>query len=142
VGHPAPPLALADLAGQLVTLNAYQGRPLILNFWATWCAPCREEMPILQQAHDAHRHAGLVLLGISQDSEDQIAAVRTYWRQSGWTFPCLLDPDGEAGRRYQVHLLPSTIFINAHGVVMALHRGPITAIQLKQHLAKTLAPQD
>jgi peroxiredoxin len=141
VGQPAPLLALSDLAGQTITLNAYQGRPLIVNFWATWCAPCRDEMPLLQQAYQAYQHAGLIVLGISQDPEDRRAAVRTYWTQSGWTFPSLLDPDGAVAGRYQVLLLPSTIFINAQGVITAMHRGPITAPQLKQYLAKTLASQ-
>jgi len=138
VGQPAPPLALPDLAGQIVTLNAYQGRPLIINFWATWCEPCREEMPLLQQAHNAHQRAGLGVLGISQDSEERLTAVRTYWTQSGWSFPSLLDPDGAVARRYQVFLLPSTIFINAQGVVAAIHLGPINATQIEQYLAKIL----
>jgi cytochrome c biogenesis protein CcmG/thiol:disulfide interchange protein DsbE len=138
VGEPAPPLALSDLAGQIVTLNAYQGRPLIVNFWATWCEPCREEMPLLQQVHNAHQRAGLIVLGISQDSEERLTAVRTYWTQSGWSFPSLLDPDGAVARRYQVFLLPSTIFINAQGVVAAMHHGPINATQIEQYLAKIL----
>ena len=138
VGQPAPPLALSDLAGQIVTLNTYQGHPLIVNFWATWCAPCREEMPLLQQVHNAHQRAGLIVLGISQDSAERLTAVRTYWTQSGWSFPSLLDPDGAVARRYQVFLLPSTIFINAQGVVTAMHRGPINATQIEQYLAKTL----
>ncbi len=138
VGQPAPPLALPDLAGQIVTLNAYQGHPLIINFWATWCAPCREEMPLLQQVHNAHQRAGLVVLGISQDSEERFTAVRTYWTQSGWSFPSLLDPDGAVAQRYQVFLIPSTIFINAQGVVTAMHRGPINAAQIEQYLAKIL----
>jgi cytochrome c biogenesis protein CcmG/thiol:disulfide interchange protein DsbE len=138
VGQPAPPLALPDLAGQIVTLNAYQGRPLIVNFWATWCEPCREEMPLLQQVHNAHQRAGLIVLGISQDSEERLTAVRTYWTQSGWSFPSLLDPDGAVARRYQVFLLPSTIFINAQGVVAAMHHGPINATQIEQYLAKIL----
>ena len=138
VGQPAPPLALSDLAGQIVTLNTYQGRPLMVNFWATWCAPCREEMPLLQQAHNAYQRAGLIVLGISQDTAERLTAVRTYWTQSGWSFPSLLDPDGAVARRYQVFLLPSTIFINAQGVVTAIHRGPINATQIEQYLAKIL----
>lgn len=138
VGQPAPPLALPDLAGQIVTLNAYQGRPVIVNFWATWCAPCREEMPLLQQVHNAHQRAGLIVLGISQDTADRLASVRTYWTQSGWTFPSLLDPDGAVAQRYQVFLIPSTIFINAQGVVAAIHHGPINATQIEQYLAKIL----
>jgi peroxiredoxin len=80
----------------------------------------------------------LIVLGISQDTADRLAAVRTYWTQSGWNFPSLLDPDGAVARRYQVILLPSTIFINSQGVVTAIHRGPITTTQIEQYLAKIL----
>lgn len=140
VGRPAPAFTLFDLAGQTRTFNANQGRPLILNFWATWCAPCREEMPFLQQAHDTHQRAGLIVLAISQDTADRAAVARTYWAQSGWTFSSSLDPDGAVAQQYQVLLLPSTVFINAQGVVTAMHRGPINATQLEQYLATIMAP--
>jgi peroxiredoxin len=141
VGQPSPSFTLPDLAGQTATSSLYQKRPLILNFWATWCAPCREEMPLLQQAYDTHQRAGLMVVAISQDTADRAAAARTYWRQAGWTFPSLLDPDGVVAKQYQVLFLPSTIFMNAHGVVTAIHRGPINATQLKQYLATIMAPR-
>jgi peroxiredoxin len=140
-GQPASGFTLPDLTGQTKTFNVDSGRPLILNFWATWCEPCREEMPFLQQAHDTHQRAGLIVLAISQDTADRAAAARTYWTQSGWTFSSLLDPDGVVARQYQVLFLPSTIFINAQGVVTAIHRGPLTAAQLKQYLANIMALQ-
>jgi peroxiredoxin len=141
VGQPSPSFTLPDLAGQTVTSSRYQKCPLILNFWATWCAPCREEMPLLQQAYDTHQRAGLMVVAISQDTADRVAAARTYWTQSGWTFPSLLDPDGVVAKQYQVLFLPSTIFMNAQGVVTAIHRGPINATQLKQYLATIMAPR-
>ena len=91
IGQPASGFTLPDLTGQTKTFNVDSGRPLILNFWATWCEPCREEMPFLQQAHDTHQRAGLIVLAISQDTADRAAAARTYWTQSGWTFSSLLD---------------------------------------------------
>jgi peroxiredoxin len=141
VGQPASGFTLPDLTGQTRTVNVDRGRPLILNFWATWCAPCREEMPFLQQVHDTHQRAGLIVLGIGQDSADRAAAAHTYWTQSGWTFSSLLDPDGVVARQYQVLFLPSTVFINAQGLVTAIHRGPLSATQLKQYLARIMAPQ-
>jgi cytochrome c biogenesis protein CcmG, thiol:disulfide interchange protein DsbE len=139
-GRPAPGFTLSDLAGQTVTLSAYRGRPLIVNFWATWCVPCREEMPLLQRVYHTHQRSGLSVLAISQDTADRATAARTYWRQAGWTFSSLLDPDGVVARQYQVLFLPSTIFINAQGVVTAVHRGPVNATQLKQYLAHIVAP--
>jgi thiol-disulfide isomerase/thioredoxin len=113
---------------------------VIINFWATWCTPCREEMPLLQQAHDTYQRTGLRVLGISQDTADRAAAARTYWTQAGWTFSSVLDPAVVVAWQYQVLFLPSTIFINAQGVVTAIHRGPINAIQLQQYLATIMAP--
>jgi cytochrome c biogenesis protein CcmG/thiol:disulfide interchange protein DsbE len=139
-GRPAPGFTLSDLAGQSRAFQAAQGHPVILHFWATWCAPCREEMPLLQQAYDTHRRAGLIVLAISQDTADRAAGARTYWRQAGWTFTSLLDLDGVVARQYQVLFLPSTIFINAQGVVTAIHRGPLSATQLKQYLVHLMAP--
>ena len=141
VGQTAPPLALPDSAGRWVTLAAYQGRPVVLNFWATWCEPCRDEMPLFQQAYDRHRGAGLAILGISQDAPDRMQAVRDYWTQAGLTFPTLLDPDSTAAKQYQVFVLPSTIFLNAQGVVTAIHQGPLNATQLRQYLDKTMTSQ-
>jgi peroxiredoxin len=123
-----------------VTLAAYQGRPVILNFWATWCNPCRQEMPLLQQAYETHQHMGLTVLGISQDESNRSQVVRTYWWRAGLTFPTLLDPDGTAAKRYQVVILPSTIFVDAQGQVTAIHRGPLNASQLEQYLDKIMAP--
>jgi thiol-disulfide isomerase/thioredoxin len=140
IGQLASEFTLFDLTGQTRTFKVDQGHPVILNFWATWCAPCREEMPMLQQAHDTHQRAGLIVVAISQDPMDRAAAARTYWTQSQWTFSSLLDPDGVVARQYQVLLLPSTIFINAQGLVTGIHRGPLNATQLKQYLATIIAP--
>jgi peroxiredoxin len=98
-------------------------------------------MPLFQQAYERHRGAGLVILGISQDAPDRIQAVRDYWTQAGLTFPTLLDPDGTAAKQYQVFVLPSSIFLNAQGVVTAIHQGPLNATQLRQYLEQTMTSQ-
>ena len=141
IGQPAPSFTLSDLTGQTTRVDAAQGRPILLNFWATWCAPCREEMPLLQQVYDTHQRLGLNVVAISQDPADRAAAARAYWTQAGWTFPSLLDPEGAVAKQYQVLFLPSTVFINAEGVVTAIHRGPMNAAQLQQHLATVMAPR-
>jgi peroxiredoxin len=140
IGQMAPAFTLSVLMGRATSFNTAQGRPTILNFWATWCAPCLEEMPLLQQAHDTHQRAGLTVLAISQDAADRDDDARAYWTRAGWTFSSLLDPEGEVAKQYQVLFLPSTVFINAKGVVTAIHRGPMNAAQLRQHLA-TVAPR-
>ncbi len=141
VGQTTPGLALPDSAGRVVTLAAYRGRPVILNFWATWCIPCRQEMPLLQQAYETHQHTGLAVLGISQDEPNRSQVVRAYWARAGLTFPTLLDSDGMAAKRYRVFILPSTIFMDAQGMVTVMHQGPLNATQLEQYLDKTMAPE-
>jgi peroxiredoxin len=135
VGHEATAFVAPDLHGTPVALQAYRGQPVILNFWATWCAPCRREMPALQSVYEAQRPAGLVILALSQDVQDNMEMVRTYVANAGLTFPTLLDPAGQVAGLFHVFLLPSTVFINRAGVVTAMHLGPITPEQLTSYLA-------
>jgi cytochrome c biogenesis protein CcmG/thiol:disulfide interchange protein DsbE len=142
VGQPAPPFVTSDLNGTAVALQEYQGRAIILNFWATWCVPCRQEMPILQEAQAAHGDKGLVILALSQDDHRSQEVVRTYVHNAGLTLRTLLDADGKVASLYHVFLLPSTVFINAAGTVTAVHLGPVTHTQMEQYLTRLLAPQE
>jgi len=108
-GQPAPNFVAYDPDGVSIALHDYRGRPVIINFWATWCAPCRQEMRALQTVYDAHKAAGLAVLAVSQDQHDKVDAVRTYCSTLGITFPPLLDPDGY-GHRLQCLRAPE------HGV--------------------------
>src|SRR5262252_4912906 len=78
-GQPAPDFVAHDPDGTSIALRDYQSRPVIINFWATWCAPCRQEMRALQTVYEAHKTAGLTVLAVSQDHQDKIETVRTYW---------------------------------------------------------------
>lgn len=139
-GQPAPAFASHDPEGQTIALDDYKQRPIILNFWATWCAPCRHEMRLIQAAYEQHKTAGLTVLAISQDQPDNAALVRAYWTSMALTFAPLMDPEGQVATQYGVFLLPSTVFIAPSGTVAAVHLGPLTPAQMERYL-KTIMPQ-
>src|SRR5262249_28243530 len=139
-GQPAPDIVARGPDGTSITLRDYQGRPVIINFWATWCAPCRQEMLALQTVHEAHKTAGLAILAVSQDQQDKAEAVRQYRTTLGLTFSLLLDPEGSIATEYNVFLLPSSVFIHPSGTVAAVHVGPLTPAQIERSLRAILAP--
>lgn len=118
----APGFALLDLDGGTVQLEALRGRPVVLNFWATWCPPCREEMPAMQRLYDRHKARGLVLVAVSLDADP--ALVPPYVKASKLTFPIALDPKAEVGNKYGVRALPSSFVVDKHGKMTALALGP------------------
>jgi cytochrome c biogenesis protein CcmG, thiol:disulfide interchange protein DsbE len=141
IGQQAPDFTAPDTHDNIVALQEYHGRPVVLNFWATWCAPCRRELPVLQAVYEAYQDKGLVILAISQDTVEKKAAVRSYIANLGITFPPLLDPEGSVAAHYNVFLLPSTIFINPAGTVVAVHFGPMTRTQIDKQLVAILPQQ-
>lgn len=141
-GQAAPDFAAPDLAGHTLRLEAYRGRPVLLNFWATWCAPCRREMPVLQAVHAAQPSTGLALLSINQDAAESQDLVRAFVTTGGITFPALLDPEGTIAARYNIVLLPSTVFIHPTGTLAAVHYGPLSQGQIARYLALMQMPQD
>lgn len=135
-GRPAPDFTLQSIDGQSVTLSALQGRAVILNFWATWCPPCREEMPALQEAQDAHR-ADLVVLAVNQNESSDL--VQAFKAEYDLAFPLLLDPGYVVSDRYRVSLLPSTFFIDRRGVIRDIvFGGPMNRTLLESKIASLL----
>jgi len=113
---PAPPFALRDLEGRPARLEDYRGRVVLLNFWATWCAPCREEMPAIQALARELDRQGLVVLAVNYQEGE--AAVREFARETAVSVPVLLDPDGAVTRRYRVTVLPTTVLIDRQGALV------------------------
>ena len=106
---------LPTTTGESVSTTEFAGKALVINFWATWCVPCRQEMPALQEIYDAHREHGLVLLGVDYGEErDQVV---NYAREIGVSFPLLLDRDTAVGQRYRVQGLPTTVFVDRQGII-------------------------
>jgi len=130
-----PPITLPDLEGQSRSVSEWYGRPLIVNFWATWCAPCRREMPLLQLTHEMASENGPIVIGIAVDRLDD---VRSYIAESGYTYPILtgqqeaLDITELFG--FEFLGLPFTVFTTDTGDILAVHVGELHAAQLNQYL--------
>jgi len=119
----APDFAAPDLEGQAVRLSAYRGRVVLVNLWATWCPPCREEMPSMERLHQRLKDRGFVLLAVSED-EGGAEGVRAFVAQMKVTFPVLLDPDGDVGRKYEVWGFPESFLLDREGRVVERVIGP------------------
>ena len=132
-GQAAPDFALPDLDGAMVRLSDFSGRPVVLNFWATWCAPCRLEMPELEQAAADYAGRDLAVLTINQDETAE--QVRDFFTEVGLTLPALLDAGGEVGAAYGAFFLPTTVIVGPDGIVSAVHRGILSRAELDDYLA-------
>jgi thiol-disulfide isomerase/thioredoxin len=138
----APPFALADLFDATLSreLADYAGQPVILNFWASWCVPCRIEMPALQQAYEDGRQAGLVVLGVNETYIDSLDAAQEFYRELALTFPAVSDDMGiTSEKKYQVIGLPTTVFISPAGQIAHRHIGQMTEQQVKEFSRQLLA---
>ncbi len=120
-GFAAPDFTLDMLDGRAITLSDLQGQVVLINFWASWCLPCREEMPAIQQVYERYRDQGFVVLAVNLQEED--AHVAAFVDQLELTFPVLMDRDGDVFDRYRVMALPSTFFLDRAGVIQDLAVG-------------------
>jgi len=117
IDQPAPDFTLTDMQGQQVSLAQFQGKVVLLNFWATWCPPCREEMPSMEQLHKKYQDKGLVILALNVE-ENGLAAVGSYLTRNPHSFPILLDPNADVQNLYQVFRLPESFLIDRNGIVV------------------------
>jgi cytochrome c biogenesis protein CcmG, thiol:disulfide interchange protein DsbE len=137
IGAPVQDFDLPRLGGTSQKLSGLQGKPVLINFWATWCPPCKEEMPLLERYAAQYRDQ-LVVLGI--DYEEAPDIVQPYVNKIGVTFPILLDQDGQVSEMYYARNFPTTFFVDANGILRAQHLGLLTEDLLVRYL-KTIGIQ-
>jgi len=120
-GAPAPAFQLNSNAGKPLALADFRGQIVLLNFWASWCGPCRQEMPILEQLNRQYHGKGVTLLGVNVEP-DSAAAVQ-WLKATPVTFPILFDTDSKVSSLYEVAGMPNTVIIDRKGLVRYIHRG-------------------
>jgi peroxiredoxin len=134
VGAPAPDFTLKDLGNTDVTLSSHKGHVVLINFWATWCGPCRVEMPAIERRYEVLKDEGFVVLAVNVD--EQITDVSAFVHELDLTFPVLLDPGAKINDLYRVRGLPTSYIVDREGVIRQLHIGLMTEEQLDGYLAK------
>jgi cytochrome c biogenesis protein CcmG/thiol:disulfide interchange protein DsbE len=136
IGKPAPRFALRAVgSGQTIDISALRGRPVVLNFWATWCGPCWEEHPNLTAAAQETNGRVQFLGVVFQDEESKIQAFLT---QRGSAYPTVIDEGGKTAIAYGVGGVPETFFLDANGTIVAKFDGPLAPDQLQTYLAKVM----
>ncbi len=119
-GSQAPDFTLQTLDGDIVTLSELRGRPVLVNMWASWCTPCKYEMPTIQKVYEEFRDRGLMVLAVNLTKKDNLTSVISFVEEYDLTFPILLDVDGKVEEAYQLRGLPSTFFIDRDGIIQSV----------------------
>ena len=131
-GQPAPNFSLMSLSGEPVSLSDYSGQVVLVNMWATWCPPCKAEMPTIHEYYQAHRDDGFVVLAVN--SQEKATSVDSFIQAAGFTFPVLLDDRATVMDQYNVLGLPTSFIIGRDGTIQHTHTGQITKDQLEQYI--------
>lgn len=133
---PAPAIDLKNLAGETVSLASYAGRPVVVNFWASWCVPCRDEFPVFVAAREEHADAGLEILGVVYKDNAENAQRFATDQGAGW--PLLEDPGETVYKAYTGFGVPMTVFIDGEGIVRAVSYGPLSEAGFQDQVALIL----
>jgi peroxiredoxin len=132
----APDFTLKTLDGQTVKLSDFRGKKVILNFWATWCPPCRAEIPDMQQFYAKHKTEGIEILAVNAtETEKSTKNIKKFAETYGMTFPILLDEKSDVAHTFQAQTIPTSYIIDTHGVIQKRMIGPMSYEQMKQFLS-------
>ena len=135
-GESAPDFTLVDLEGNQVSLSDFRGKTVFVNFWATWCPPCRAEMPEIEAIYQEYKDKEVVVIGIDiMEPED---VVRQYVEQGGYSWTFVLDTSGEVTANYEVAAIPTSFFIDREGIIQAVNIGAMTKRAMENKLAEAM----
>jgi cytochrome c biogenesis protein CcmG, thiol:disulfide interchange protein DsbE len=138
-GFLAPDFTLKTPSGETYTLSDLKGQAVLINIWATWCPPCRAEMPAIQKMYDEYQSQGFIVLAVNSTIQDNPLEIPAFTEEYSLTFPILLDETGNVGRIYQVRSLPSSYFINRHGIITeVVIGGPMSEALLRTRIEQAL----
>lgn len=138
VGNLAYDFTLQNLESEYISLSGFRGKPVLLNFWATWCIPCRSEMPFLQQIYENWVDKGLIVLEI--DLKESMNQVQKYMSDNKLSLPCLLDTNGDVGNKYRITAIPTTYFIDKDGIIQQIIRGAFPSREMIESQLNKIMP--
>ena len=136
LGSPAPQISLVALDGGRLTLAKYRGKPLWVNFFATWCPPCKDELPEIERRYQGLRGHGLVVLGV--DQQETPSLVKPFIARFGLRYPVVIDREGQGAITYDLIALPTSVFIDRRGVVRFIQIGEMSPLIMDAALGKIL----
>jgi peroxiredoxin len=136
MGEQAPNFVLKDLQGKEVSLEDYKGKGVLINFWASWCEPCKAEMPALNNIHKKYKDKGVEVIGINAGDTELVA--KTFTKEMGLEFPVVLDPKGDVQKAYKVIPLPTSFLIDKDGKVVKMITGERTEEQFEEYIKEIL----
>lgn len=138
-GFTAPDFTLDLLDGGQLTLSDLRGHPVVLNLWASWCLPCRSEMPAIEKVFQQYKDEGLIVIGMNRTAQDSQSNALAFVQELGLTFPIVLDRDGSVSTRYQLLGLPSTFFIDQSGIIRSvIVGGPVSEATIQSNVEDLL----
>ncbi|TET26581.1 MAG: TlpA family protein disulfide reductase [Dehalococcoidia bacterium] len=136
VGNLAPDFTLTDLDGNSVTLSHFRGKVIFLNFWASWCPPCRAEMPDMEAIYQNYKDQDVVVIGVNVNEAEN--AVRQFVQQGGYSWTFVIDTTGEVTRSYGATAIPASFFIDREGIIRAVSIGSMSQEVMASHLAEAM----
>lgn len=132
----APDFTVYDVEGNAVSLSSMQGKPVVVNFWASWCGPCKSEMPDFQKAYEQHGEAvHFMIVNMTDGMQETKEKAKAYVDKQGFTFPVYYDTDMDAAMTYGVNTIPATYFVAADGSLIARANGAISLATLEKGLS-------
>ena len=135
----APDFTVYDASGKEVKLSDYFGLPIVVNFWATWCGPCKREMPAFENMYEKYgEEVVFLMVNLTDGYQDTVKKASDFVEQNGYTFPILFDVGGDASNTYGLYSIPRSLFIDSHGELFHSHTGTMSESQIEKYIKEIL----